>query len=145
VRDWTRAPGSVEPALVFAIMREESGYRAHVVSPSGARGLLQIMIPTGTRLAARMGHPGFSADDLFDPSTNIKLGAHYLGELKSRFEGRLSASIASYNAGPEAVARWLGPDAPQEDDVWVESIPYDQTRGYVRRVMRSLHAYKVLY
>ncbi|MBW2273512.1 MAG: transglycosylase SLT domain-containing protein [Deltaproteobacteria bacterium] len=145
VRDWTRAPGSVEPALVFAIMREESGYRAEVVSPSGARGLLQIMIPTGTQLAARMGHAGFSADDLFDPSTNIKLGSHYLGELKQRFDGRLSASIASYNAGPEAVASWLGPGAPTEDDEWVESIPYDQTRGYVRRVMRSLHAYKVLY
>jgi soluble lytic murein transglycosylase len=145
VRDWTRAPGSVEPALVFAIMREESGYRSQIVSPSGARGLLQIMVPTGTELAARMGHGDFSADDLFDPSTNIKLGAHYLGELDQRFEGRLSASIASYNAGPQAVARWLGPEAPSEDDVWVESIPYDQTRGYVKRVMRSIHAYKVLY
>ena len=92
-----------------------------------------------------MGHAGFSADDLFDPSTNIKLGSHYLGELSRRFDGHLSASIASYNAGPEAVARWLGPDAPREDDIWVESIPYDQTRGYVKRVMRSLHAYKVLY
>ena len=141
----TRAKDSVEPALVYAIMREESGYRPRVLSPSGARGLLQIMVPTGERLAQRLGESSFEADDLFVPSTNIRLGAHYLSELVKRFDGRLSASIASYNAGPEAVASWLGADASFEDDVWVESIPYDQTRGYVKRVMRSYHAYRVLY
>jgi soluble lytic murein transglycosylase len=143
----TRDPGSVEPALVFAIMREESGYRPKILSVSGARGLLQIMVPTGDRLASRVGQPNYEPDDLFEPATNIKLGAYYLTELLGRFDGRLSASIASYNAGPSAVEGWLGKasSAPEEDDIWVESIPYDQTRGYVKRVLRSYHAYRVLY
>ncbi len=145
VRLSTSSPQSVEPALVFAIMREESGYRPRVLSTSGARGLLQIMIPTGERLARSLGEEGFDADDLFVPSTNIRLGAHYLAELSRRFDGRLSASIASYNAGPKAVAGWLGVDAPGEDDEWVEAIPYDQTRGYVKRVLRSMHVYRLLY
>lgn len=140
----TRGPDAVDPALVYAIMREESGYRARVVSPVGARGLLQIMTPTGERLARSKGLTTFDADDLFEPRTNIDLGSHYLAQLSSRFDGRLSAAIASYNAGPEAVAEWpLTPLA--DDDEWVESIPYDQTRSYVRRVLRSLYAYRVLY
>jgi soluble lytic murein transglycosylase len=144
VDEATGRPGSVDPALVYAIMREESGYRPAVVSPVGARGLLQIMKTTGERLARSTGLSAFHVDDLFEPRTNIRLGAYYLGELSTRFDGRLSAAIASYNAGPDAVSSWpLTP--PGDDDEWVESIPYDQTRSYVRRVMRSLHAYRVLY
>jgi soluble lytic murein transglycosylase len=141
----TREPGSVEPALVFAIMREESGYRPQILSTSGARGLLQIMVPTGDRLASQVGQADYEPDDLFEPATNIKLGAFYLTELLGRFDGRLSASIASYNAGPSAVEGWLAKPSSTEDDVWVESIPYDQTRSYVKRVLRSYHAYRVLY
>jgi soluble lytic murein transglycosylase len=145
VEEATRAPGSVKAALVFSIMREESGFRPKVVSPVGARGLLQIMEPTGERLAKAVGHENFSADDLFEPRTNIRLGTHYLGELLARFDGRMSAAIASYNAGPEAVQRWLEERARLEDDEWIESIPYDQTRSYVKRVLRSLQAYELLY
>ena len=65
-------------------------------------------------------------------------------QLLARFPGHISAAISSYNAGPERVARWLE-DASPEDDEWVENIPYDQTRGYVKRVLRSIHAYRVLY
>jgi soluble lytic murein transglycosylase len=138
-------PDSVHPALVYAIMREESGYRPKILSVSGARGLLQIMVPTGEKLASRLGETDFEPDDLFEPETNIRLGAHYLSELMGRFDGRMSASIASYNAGPHVVSDWLEAPAAVEDDIWVESIPYDQTRGYVKRVLRSYHAYRVLY
>ena len=140
----TNGPDGVDPALVYAIMREESGYRARVVSPVGARGLLQIMTPTGERLARSKGLTGFHADDLFEPHTNIDLGSHYLAQLSNRFGARMSAAIASYNAGPDAVSGWKF-GAAEDDDEWVESIPYDQTRSYVRRVLRSLHAYRVLY
>ncbi len=61
-----------------------------------------------------------------------------------RFSGRTSAAVSGYNAGPHRVAQWLV-DAPPDDDEWVENIPYDQTRGYVKRVLRSVHAYRVLY
>jgi soluble lytic murein transglycosylase len=141
----TAGPDSVPPQLVYSIMREESGYRPQVRSVSGARGLLQIMEPTALRLAQAVGRNDFAADDLFEPSVNIHLGTHYLGELSKRFPGRLSAAIASYNAGPTAVGEWVVRDGHREDDEWVESIPYEQTRGYVRRVLRSLYAYRVLY
>lgn len=141
----TRGDGTVEPELVYAIMREESGYRPAVVSPVGARGLLQIMSETGERLSRSLGRADFHPDELFDPAVNVRLGAHYLARLSTRFEGALSAAIASYNAGPQAVAGWRGADAPAEDDEWVEAIPYEQTRSYVKRVLRSVHSYRVLY
>ena len=145
VEEATRVPGSVEAALVLSIMREESGFRPKVMSPVGARGLLQIMEPTGERLAQAVGREGFSADDLFEPRINIQLGTYYLTELVGRFDGRLSAAIASYNAGPEAVTRWLEERSRLDDDEWIEAIPYDQTRSYVKRVLRSLQAYELLY
>jgi soluble lytic murein transglycosylase len=144
VEEATRAPGSVHPSLVYAIMREESGYRPRVISPVGARGLLQIMRETGARLAARIGRSSFDADDLFDPRTNIELGSSYLGELGHLFPKRLSASIASYNAGPHIVRDW-GPGEGSPDDEWVESIPYDETQSYVKRVLRSVEAYRSIY
>jgi soluble lytic murein transglycosylase len=134
----------LEPELVYSIMREESGYRPEIVSVSGARGLLQLMPATAERLAVQSQLGAFSPDDLFDPGINIRLGALYLQQLLARFDGRRSAAIGSYNAGPTAVARWLE-QAGGEDDEWVESMGYDQTREYVKRVLRSLHAYRVLY
>jgi soluble lytic murein transglycosylase len=140
----TRDEGAVDPELVYSIMREESGYRPKVISPVGARGLLQIMRETGTQLAGRTGRADFEVDDLFDPEMNIELGSFYLGELSRRFPTRISASIASYNAGPRVVTDWVAGDS-RPDDEWVESIPYSQTRSYVKRVMRSLQAYRLLY
>jgi len=106
--------------------------------------LLQIMPETGSRLALREALETFSPDDLFVPSINIRLGSAYLEQLMTRFDSRWSAAIASYNAGPEAVSRWLA-EGPREDDEWVEAIPYDQTREYGKRVRRSLHVYRTLY
>lgn len=140
----TAADKSVDADLVYSIMREESGYRPKVVSPVGARGLLQIMRETGAQLAGRTGRTAFDPDDLFDPRTNIELGSFYLYELSQLFPTKLSASIASYNAGPHVVADWVDENT-RPDDEWVESIPYAQTRSYVKRVMRSVEAYRLLY
>lgn len=140
----TQSPGSVDPSLVYSIMREESSYRPRVISPVGARGLLQIMRETGARLAARAGRASFHPDELFDPKTNIELGSSYLGELGGLFPKRLSASIASYNAGPHVVREW-NPEGSRSDDEWVESIPYAETQSYVKRVLRSIEAYRLIY
>jgi soluble lytic murein transglycosylase len=140
----TQSPGSVHPELVYSIMREESGYRPKIMSPVGARGLLQIMRETGARLAARVGRASFHPDDLFDPETNITLGSSYLGELGRRFPKRLSAAIASYNAGPHVVVDWAPGDG-RPDDEWVEAIPYAETQSYVKRVLRSVEAYRAIY
>jgi len=137
---------TIDPELVWAIMREESHYRADASSSVGALGLLQLMPDTAAQLAIEQGLESFDTEDLFDPKTNIQLGSAYLAQLGSRFHGRMSAAIGSYNAGPSKVSAWLrGAGGRLEDDVWVEDIPYDQTRAYVKRVLRSLHAYKVFY
>jgi soluble lytic murein transglycosylase-like protein len=137
---------SIEPALVWAIMREESHYQVDARSSAGALGLLQLMPETAAQLAEEANLESFETEDLFDPKTNIRLGSIYLSQLHERFDGRLSAAIGSYNAGPRSVSNWLSGGGSQlEDDVWVENIPYDQTRKYVKRVLRSLHTYKVFY
>lgn len=137
---------SIEPELVWAIMREESHYRVDARSAVGALGLLQLMPDTAAQLAREKGIEGFEPEDLFDPRTNITLGASYLDQLSTRFDGRLSAAIGSYNAGPRRVSGWLrGAAEHLDDDVWVENIPYDQTRAYVKRVLRSLHVYRSFY
>ncbi len=137
----------VDPALVWAIMREESGFRPGVMSSAGAMGLLQLMPETARRTAARVGADALEDSEmLFAPETNIALGSAYLDYLFERFPNQTSAVIASYNAGPNAVASWRkGASEFLEDDVWVEEIPYTQTRSYVRRVLRSLHAYGSFY
>ncbi len=139
------ADRAVDASVVFAVMREESGYRPKVLSVSGARGLAQIMPETGRRLASQLGATDFDPDELFVPQRNLELAAHYLESLLRRFDGRTSAAVASYNAGPTAIARWLAADGQLPDDEWVETIPYDQTRAYVKRVLRSVYAYEVLY
>jgi len=136
--------GQPPPELVYSIMREESGYRPDAISPSGARGLLQLMPETATRVARDVQLEAFDPKDLFRPEVNIELGSAYLGQLLARFGGNAAAAIGSYNAGPDAVARWQ-PGGGAPEDVWIEQIPYDQTRGYVKRVLRSLHVYRVLY
>jgi soluble lytic murein transglycosylase len=136
--------GRLDAGLLYSIMREESGYRPGVVSVAGARGLLQLMPATAERVARDVHLVPFTPDDLFLPSVNIRLGSAYLEGLLREFEGRRSAAIGSYNAGPHVVARWVE-RSDGEDDEFVEEIPYTQTRAYVKRVMRSLHAYRVLY
>lgn len=136
-----RVPGS----LLFAVMREESGYRPSVISPVGARGLMQIMPNTGRQLARRSKRTGFQPEDLFKPSTNLELGQRYLSDLLKTFDGGHSAAIAAYNAGPEVVARWLRTRPKVSDDLWVERVPYGETRKYIKRVLRSNYVYGILY
>jgi len=145
VEDALPERSKIEDVLVFSIMREESSYRPWIVSGAGARGLLQIMPGTGNQLAERTGLQRFSAEDLFRPDVNIQLGAFYLDELTRRFQGRLSAAVGSYNAGPEAIASWIKENPTTADDEWVELIPYSQTKGYVKRVLRSMYVYRTLY
>ncbi|MDH3685444.1 MAG: transglycosylase SLT domain-containing protein [Myxococcales bacterium] len=135
----------IEPSLVWAVMREESGFRHAVVSPAGAHGLLQLMPETAERLAPELGSPGALPRSLHDPALNIRFGAHLLGRLTAQFGPRLSAVIAGYNAGEGPVAAWLKERPQQPDDEWIESISYDETRAYLRRVLRSVHAYRALY
>jgi soluble lytic murein transglycosylase len=146
-RDVTAAAAAegVPRELVWALMREESGFKPDALSGVGARGVLQLMPETAARMARELGRPEPHVDDLYQPALNVQLGAHLLGGLVREFSGRLPAAIGGYNAGSAVVGRWLAKDGSLAEDEWIESIPYDETRAYVRRVLRSLHAYRVLY
>ncbi len=134
-----------DPALVYAVMREESTYRPDVESPAGALGLMQIIPPTGTRIASSLGVEPFAPTLLFDPSTNIRFGTYYLKYLTSMYDGSRPLAIAAYNAGPEAVNTWLERDGHLADDAFVDSVPYSETRRYLRKVIRSWRVYQLLY
>ncbi len=134
-----------DPPLVYAVMREESEYRPGVSSPAGALGLMQLIPPTANRVAEKLGVVGFEPRQLFDPATNIRFGTWYLRSLVERFGGSRTLAIASYNAGPEAVMRWIDFAGTEPPDVFVDSVPYGETRRYLRRVLRSYHLYRLLY
>ncbi len=120
--------------FVYAILRQESLYDASAVSPARALGLLQLLPETARATARRWQLPPPTRDTLFDPATNLTIGAAELRDRLDQFDGELPVAIASYNAGPNAAARWL-PPAPMDADIWIENIPYNETRTYVQRVL----------
>lgn len=126
----------VDPALLRAVMRRESGFRSEARSSAGAVGLLQIVPGTSARLGALLQLPEPVAQQTEDPAVNVVLGATYLSLLLERF-GEPFLAIAAYNAGPNAVLRWNGERAGMPLDVWVESIPFRETRDYVRAVVEN--------
>jgi soluble lytic murein transglycosylase len=120
--------------LIYAIMRQESLYRADAVSHAGALGLLQLVPETARMSARRLQRPAPTREQLFDPAVNLSLGAEELRNLLDNFSGQQALAIAAYNAGPTAVNRWL-PAQPHEADIWIENIPFNETRSYVQRVL----------
>jgi soluble lytic murein transglycosylase len=134
-----------DPSLVYAVMREESTYRPEVESPAGAIGLMQIIPPTGSLIAQQLSLGSFEDEWLRRPEVNIRFGTYYLKSLVGRFQGSQPLAIAAYNAGPEAVNRWLEERLSPATDVFVEGVPYGETRRYLRRVLRSQRVYRLLY
>jgi soluble lytic murein transglycosylase-like protein len=131
------------PDFLQGLMREESALDPHARSPVGARGLTQLMPTTAKQVARSLGLKKFRVDRLWEPDTNIQIGSVYLGRMLRQF-GHPGLAAAAYNAGPNAVARWLNGSSVAFDE-FVEQIPFSETRGYVKRVLRSYAAYQLLY
>jgi soluble lytic murein transglycosylase len=129
--------------LLHAVMRQESAFDPTIVSPADAVGLIQLIPPTAMRAAAEVSMP-YDPSLLTSPEANLKLGAFYLNKLLKMFQGSLPLAAASYNAGPKIVSHWLEISADNEADLWVARIPYDETRGYVARVVGNLARYQWL-
>jgi soluble lytic murein transglycosylase len=144
VQRWA-PPAGVPVDLLHAVMREESALDPLVVSPAGAIGITQLMIPTAQSVAKRLKLRRPSQSELMGAPLNIRLGAAYLGELLHRFGGSAPLAVAAYNAGDSAVRGWLKARGDLALDEFVEEIPIQETRGYVKRVMRSYAAYRFLY
>ncbi|HIA03200.1 MAG TPA: lytic transglycosylase domain-containing protein [Myxococcales bacterium] len=136
----------IAPALVWSIMRHESAFRSSVVSFANAVGLMQLIIPTGAAMARREGVTGsINRKRLQDPELNIKLGTRFLGRLSKRFEGHPALIAAGYNAGPGRPIKWLQRKDSEELDLFVERIPYRETRRYTKSVVTSYLRYRYLY
>jgi soluble lytic murein transglycosylase len=140
--DW---PVPTEFAL--AIARQESEFNPAAVSPAGARGLMQLMPATAQEVAGKLGEP-YRLDALIaEPDYNARLGTAYLARMLAAYDGSYILAAAAYNAGPGRVRDWLAtfgdPRRPEVDAVnWIETIPFEETRNYVMRVLESLHVYR---
>jgi soluble lytic murein transglycosylase-like protein len=129
-----------DPRLFHALVREESNFNKNIVSYAGARGLSQLMPATGKRVAAWLGLT-VSRADLFVPATNLPIGARYLQFLVERYNGNPALALAGYNAGEGNVGKWLAAWGNLPTDEFVESIPFRQTRHYVKRVSTTWQIY----
>lgn len=126
---------------VFAITRQESAFMADARSHAGAMGLMQLMPGTAKETARKFGIPLASPQQALNPDTNIQLGAAYLSQVYGQFNGNRVLASAAYNAGPGRVRQWLRGANHLSYDVWVENIPFDETRQYVQNVL----SYSVIY
>ncbi len=142
---WTPAGGwQVDPALVYAHVLQESVFQTNVVSPAGARGLMQIMPAAAQDHSGSLGFSG-SASDLNKPEVNLAFGQRHLQMLKNSgaTQGLLPKVMAAYNAGLAPIGRWNSEVRDQGDPLlWMESLPYWETRGYVNIVMRNFWMYE---
>ncbi len=134
----------IPPSFAYAIMREESAFDPQAVSTSNAIGLMQLILPTAKTMAKKLSLP-VSERALRVPATNVALGCRYLGDLRDAWGAMPLLAVPSYNAGPGAPRRWLRERPLVPFDVFVESIPYDETRQYTKRVIKSYAAYLYLY
>lgn len=135
---------AVNPLFLYAIARQESAFMADARSPVGAMGLMQLMPATARQTAQRSGIT-YTPQDLLKPEKNIALGSRYLNELLNQFNGNRILAAAAYNAGPSRVKQWLSKnDEKLPYDVWIETIPFHETRGYVQNVLSFsvIYAYR---
>ena len=131
----------IDIAWVFAVMRQESAFMSNAQSHAGAMGLMQLMPATARQVAKNvLKTPPPRRKDLFEPDTNIALGSAYLKQMKGELGDSSVLATAAYNAGPHRVTRWL-PKKTIPADIWIELVPFKETRGYLRRVL----AYTVIY
>ena len=128
--------------LIYAIIRQESGFREDVVSSAGARGLMQVM-PDTAKVVATQNKIAFNdKNQLFLSQKNINIGVAYLGHLSNRFSKNIILMAAAYNAGPRQVNYWLKNHSPKEADIWIETLPWRETRNYLKNVISFYAVYQ---
>ena len=135
----------IDPYLVASIIRQESGFDPSTVSNAGAVGVMQIMPAEASTIATAAGMTPPTREQLFDPSTNIAVGAAEFAQKRARENGNPILAIAAYNAGEDAVGKWLAQTPVDDVDLFVESIPYAETRLYVKTVSRNRFEYRRIY
>lgn len=132
---------SINPAWAFAVIRQESAFTTDARSHAGAVGLMQLLPRTAREVARRLRMHFSGRHALLDTQTNITLGIRYLSQIRARFGGHAVLATAAYNAGSRRVRSWQPDARPMSADLWVETVPYAETRDYLRRVL----TYTVIY
>lgn len=135
----------LDPYIVFAIIKAESGFNPDAVSHKEARGLMQITRTTGEWASGKMGMTDYSAEKLFDPETNVRIGCWYLQNLLKQFDNDLDLALAAYNGGSGNVSEWLKDKRYSSDGKTLDKIPFGETDRYLHRVRNYGHIYKKLY
>ena len=136
---------NLEKELVLGLIKQESAFDHRAKSYANAYGLMQLIHPTARDMAFLAGYRLKSIKQLFDPDFNIHLGTLYLKQLKKKFKGDKAKMLAAYNAGPHRVKRWEKLAFSDQTDGFVENIEFEQTRNYVKHVLKNYWAYKLLY
>ncbi len=134
----------LDPALVAALIKQESNFNPRATSPVGARGMMQIMPPLGARMARSRGMASWDAEMLYDPAVSIDFGTQHLAELLKAYP-HLEHGLAAYNAGATPVARWRTKTGAADPELFTERIPFVETRDYVRAIVRNRAFYRALY
>ncbi len=125
----------LSPAIILGLIRQESAFNEQARSGVGAAGLMQIMPKTGQKIAQELKEKWRSHQGLYNPETNVRYGAYYYKKLLNQFDQHYALAAAAYNAGPGRVKRWLPQESPLAADIWVETIPFKETRHYVATVL----------
>ena len=126
---------NLDTGWIFALMRSESAFMEKVKSPAGALGLMQIMPATGRLTARKIGMKKFRTSDLLVAKKNIAIGTAYMKQMQDKFNGNQILATAAYNAGPGRSVKWSPKKGCKDPDIWVEQIPFNETRAYVKRVI----------
>jgi soluble lytic murein transglycosylase len=132
----------VAPALIYAIIRQESGFREDVISSAGAAGLMQVMPTTASLVAAHNKIAYRKPIQLYSPQNNIHIGVAYLRHLADRFSHNMILMAAAYNAGPSQANYWLKHHSPKEMDIWIETLPWHETRNYLKNIISFYEVYQ---
>jgi soluble lytic murein transglycosylase len=135
----------LDPRFILALMRQESVFKPLAKSPAGARGLLQLTMDAAQKYAPGAGFNSLRENQLYQPETSIAVGAEYLEHLTQMFPKMLEPVAASYNGGEDNVARWLERAKHKDPGVFTAEVGFDETKGYVQKVMSNYRVYRQLY
>ncbi|WP_119067055.1 tetratricopeptide repeat protein [Aggregatilinea lenta] len=135
---------NLDPLLVFALIRQESLFEGFATSYAAAQGLMQIIPDTGEWIALQLGWPDYQNSDVYRPYINVHFGAYYLSFVLDLVDNEPYAALAGYNGGPSNAVNWLGISGP-DLDLFVQTIEYDETQAYVRRIYENYSIYRALY
>ncbi len=143
---------SLYPELILGLMRQESAFYTRAVSSSGALGLMQLIPPTAEEVASELGVKDLKLpESMFDPEMNVRFGTHYISKMVREFGGNIPFAVAAYNAGPHRVKSWietrklkLKESIEPQDELWIEELPWSETRFYVKAILRNILIYRYL-